>query len=64
MQVTSVEPLHSQNGLQLWLLIDDGSSTSLGTQLGDLKKFVLAQPATTQIGIGYLRNGMVLKLSR
>jgi hypothetical protein len=61
MQVTSVEPLHSQNGLQLWLLIDDGSSTSLGTQLGDLKKFVLAQPATTQIGIGYLRNGMVLK---
>ena len=47
MPVTGLEPLRSQNGLQFWLLIDDGSSTHLGTQLADLKKFVLAQPATT-----------------
>jgi hypothetical protein len=59
MPVTGLEPLHNQSGLQLWLLIDDGSATSLGTQLADLKKFVLAQPATTQIGIGYMRNGGV-----
>jgi hypothetical protein len=59
MPVTALEPLRGQNGLQLWLLIDDGSSTTLGNQLADLKKFVLAQPATTQIGIGYMRNGGV-----
>ena len=59
MQVTGLEPLPGQRGLQLWLLIDDGSATTLGTQLADLKKFVLAQPATTQIGIGYMRNGGV-----
>jgi hypothetical protein len=59
MPVTGLEPLRGQSGLQLWLLIDDGSSTNLGSQLADLKRFVLAQPATTQIGIGYMRNGGV-----
>jgi hypothetical protein len=59
MQVTGLEPLRAQSGLQLWLLIDDGSAATLGTQLSDLKKFVLAQPSTTQIGIGYMRNGGV-----
>jgi hypothetical protein len=59
MPVTALEPLRGQNGLQLWVLIDDGSAANLGTQLSDLKKFVVAQPATTQIGIGYMRNGRV-----
>jgi hypothetical protein len=59
MPITSLEPLRGQSGLQLWLLIDDGSATTLGTQLADLKTFVLSQPATTQIGIGYMRNGAV-----
>jgi len=45
-----------------WRLIDDGSTTNLGTQLADLKKFVLAEPPTTQIGIGYMRNGEVQKV--
>jgi hypothetical protein len=62
MPVTGLEPLRSQNGLQLWLLIDDGSSTHLGTQLADLKRFILAQPATTEIGVGYMRNGGVQML--
>jgi hypothetical protein len=62
MQVTGLEPLHSQNGLQLWLLIDDGSTTSIGRQLADLKSFVQALPANTEIGIGYMRNGMVQKV--
>ena len=59
MQVTGLDPLLAQSGLQLWLLIDDGSAATLGTQLSDLKKFVLAQPPATQIGIGYMRNGGV-----
>src|SRR5579862_138274 len=61
-QVTSLEPLHSANGVQLWILMDDGSRANLGSQLNDLRQFVLASPATTQIGIGYLRNGMVDKV--
>jgi len=59
MQVTGLEPLRGQSGLQFWMLIDDGSGTNLGTQIADLKNFVLALPATAQVGIGYMRNGMV-----
>jgi len=46
-------------GLQLWLVIDDGSASALGNQLDDLRKFVLEQPANTEIGIGYIQNGSV-----
>jgi len=42
--------------LQLFLLIDETSDTSLGSQLADLRAFVNAQPPTTAIGIGYMRN--------
>src|SRR5579863_6080996 len=60
-QITALEPLNGTNGLQLWVLIDDGSGANLGNQLADLKRFVMAQPASTQIGVGYLRNGFVSK---
>lgn len=58
MQVTGWTPVQDA-GLNLWLLIDDGSDSSLGTQLEDLRAFVQEQASTTQIGIGYLRNGSV-----
>jgi hypothetical protein len=45
-----------QAGLQLFILIDDTSDTSLGSQLDDLRTFIKAQPATTWIGVGYMRN--------
>jgi len=44
-------------GLQLTILIDDGLNTSLGTQLGDLKKFIIGLPASTEIAVAYMRNG-------
>src|SRR5258706_14507453 len=60
MRVTDWTPVQSdRTGLHLWLLIDDGAETALGTQLEDLRRFVLEQPSTTQVGIGYLRNGTV-----
>src|SRR5438067_10319783 len=34
-------------GLQLYIVIDDGVDTSVGTQFDDLRKFIQAQPATT-----------------
>ncbi|MGI8746297.1 MAG: hypothetical protein ACR2NN_27710 [Bryobacteraceae bacterium] len=59
-RVTDWTPLRGEHaGLQLYLLIDDGADTSLGTQIDDLRKFVQAQPASAQIGIAYMRNGAV-----
>lgn len=60
MRVTDWTPVQNDRiGLQLWLLIDDGTDTALGSQLEDLRKFVLEQSPLTQVGIGYLRNGTV-----
>lgn len=46
-------------GLQLFLLIDDAADSSLGSQIEDLRRFISSQPATTAIGVGYMRNGTV-----
>ena len=43
--------------LELFVLIDDSSSISLGTQLEDIRQFILAQPATAKIGLAYMQNG-------
>lgn len=43
--------------LQLMILLDDSSSARVDSQLGDIKRFVQALPATTQIAIGYMQNG-------
>jgi hypothetical protein len=65
MRVTDWTPIQSDRvGLELWLLIDDGTDSSLGTQFDDLHKFVMEQPATTRVGIGYLRNGTVEALQK
>jgi len=45
--------------LELFILIDDASGPSLGSQLGDLRQFIEAQPAPASIGIGYMRNATV-----
>jgi hypothetical protein len=49
----------SAGGLEIFLLIDDSTDTSLGLQLDDLRKFIGAQPANTKIAVGYIRNGSV-----
>jgi len=59
-QVTDWIPLQGDRaGLELFIVLDDGLSTSVGSQLSDLQKFISSQPATTAIGIGYMRNGTV-----
>jgi hypothetical protein len=45
-------------GLELFILLDDGSDSSLGTQLDDLRKFIEAQPASTLIGVAYMQDGI------
>jgi hypothetical protein len=48
-----------RDGLQLWILIDDGDEQVLSNQFNDLKTFIARQPAAEEIGIGYLQNGSV-----
>ena len=46
-------------GLELFVLLDDATYTALGVQLEDLRKFVLSQPPSTAVGVGYMRDGTV-----
>jgi hypothetical protein len=60
LQVTRWKPAReAYAGLDLFILIDDASDTSLGTQLNELRAFINAQPPATSVGIGYMRNGTV-----
>jgi hypothetical protein len=44
--------------MQLFVFLDDSTrSASLGIQLPELKQFVNSLPATTQVAVGYMRNG-------
>jgi hypothetical protein len=45
-------------GLELYVLMDDSLSSSVGLQLSDIRRFIEQQPATTAVGTGYMRNGM------
>jgi hypothetical protein len=46
-------------GLDLFIVIDEASDPSLGMHLDDLKTFINAQPSTTLVGVGYMRNATV-----
>jgi hypothetical protein len=45
-----------QAAMQMFILIDDTSDTSLGLQFNEIRAFIEAQPTTTAIGLGYMRN--------
>lgn len=56
--VTGWVPLRgARSGLQLVVLLDDSSRGNLGLQLNDIKSFLNGLPPTTQVAIGYMRNG-------
>ncbi len=60
LQVTGWTAARGQHaGLDLFVLIDDTSDTSLGSQYGDLRAFINAQPDSTRVGVGYMQNGTV-----
>jgi hypothetical protein len=60
LKVTDWTPARGdQAGLDLFILIDDACDTSLGSQLGDLRAFITAQPSTTSVGVGYMSNATV-----
>jgi hypothetical protein len=46
--------------MQLFVFLDDSTrSSSLGVHISELKSFFNALPATTQVAVGYMRNGAV-----
>jgi hypothetical protein len=57
--VTNFVPLQGdQSNMQLFIFIDDSlRSSAFGTQIPTLKKYVEQLPASTQVAIGYMRNG-------
>jgi hypothetical protein len=61
-KVLSLQPLESsQSSTQLFVLLDDSLSTAdLGTKLNDIRGFITSQPANTEIGVAYMRNGTAL----
>ena len=60
LQVTDLVPCRADHAaLELFILIDDASGMSLGSQLNELRQFIETQPAATSTGIGYMRNATV-----
>lgn len=49
----------SRAGLELFILIDDASDVRFGQHYDDLRAFINSQPASTLIGVGYMRNATV-----
>ena len=57
-KVTDWVPLQGDRaGLELFILLDDSRDTSRGTQLEDIRRFMMTQPATTKIGVAYMQEG-------
>lgn len=48
-----------QAGLELFILIDESVNQNVALQFDDLRHFTDAQPPTTSLGVGYMRNGSV-----
>jgi hypothetical protein len=46
--------------LYLGVLLDDSLDSTVATQFGDLKAFMMAQPKTTSIAVFYARNGTAM----
>jgi hypothetical protein len=44
--------------LEFFVLLDDGSNMTLGTELESIRQFIAAQPPTTKIGLAYMQNGI------
>ena len=58
-RVTGWLPLQGDRaGLEFFIMLDDSSNVTLGSQLEDIRQFINAQPPTTKIGVAYMSNGV------
>ncbi|MGA8152015.1 MAG: hypothetical protein WB952_13770 [Terriglobales bacterium] len=57
-KVTDWVPMRGdQATLELFILLDDSSNRSQGSQLEDIRQFIAAQPPTSKVGVAYMRDG-------
>ncbi len=57
--ITGFVPLQGDRSrMQLLLLLDDSAGSSIDTEIQTLKQFVTSLPSSTEVAIGYMRNGM------
>jgi hypothetical protein len=49
----------SRAGLELFILIDDAADARFSLNYDDLRAFIQSQPASTSVGVGYMRNATV-----
>jgi hypothetical protein len=47
-------------GLELAILIDDGTGSNVALQLNDIRKFIQEQGPATKVATGYMQNGRVV----
>jgi hypothetical protein len=58
-KVTAWVPAQGENAaLEFFVLVDDSSDVTLGTQLQDIKNFINEQAPTTKVGVAYMQNGL------
>ncbi len=61
LKVEDLVPLKGdQAALQLAILIDDGSETTLSLQFPEIKAFIRKQGPAAQVGVYYIRNGSAI----
>lgn len=57
-QVTEWVPAQGNHaGLDFFVMIDDGASFALNTQLEDIKNFISTLPPNAKVGVAYMQNG-------
>jgi hypothetical protein len=60
LKVTQLIPAQGDNAaLQLFILIDDTCDPVIGNNLSDIRDFINAQPASTQVGVAYMSNATI-----
>jgi len=55
MRIVNIAPLYGEK--ELYLLIDDAANYDFGAKLGELRDFVNSQPASTAVGVAFIRDG-------
>jgi hypothetical protein len=57
-KITAFKPIQSpENNIELVLLLDNASRSSLGTQFGEIESFVKSLPPNVKAAIAYMQNG-------
>jgi hypothetical protein len=56
--VTEWVPAQGENAaLEFFVLLDDGSNATVGSQLEEIRQFILGQPPSAKVALAYMQNG-------